>query len=337
MELIKQRLLESFMGGEPVWEVTPKFAQEAFELMTSNGSTLLRCIMAEEGRGIGDVNINLVHGTHLLPLAAIQHAQSQQLCTLRATVNLFNDEEEAALLLTAEIQILLTDKAVIKSQQEASERKTQYLSTAMYNLINALYPPTPISATRSQPNHVTILLSHIVPDVYPMHASYHQMQPPPHLLLPTLLPFQQRAVGWMLDREGVIVNGEGALVPRGGDTSQEPLMLEKIVTEKGNVVYLHRLTGAVGLKPWVFEDNDQEVLGGILADEVIRTKSERRDCRSRLAYRGWRTDGLGEDGYAASFDGTASSKRNFCSKIRLGNIFGYNIEAGQTPRKERKQ
>ncbi|KAJ3055803.1 hypothetical protein HK097_009186 [Rhizophlyctis rosea] len=64
------------------------------------------------------------------------------------------------------------------------------------------------------------------------------------------------------------MDATGALVMKGEHTDQEPLLMEKIVTDMGNAIYVHRLTGAVGLEPWLFNDNARDVLGGILADEM---------------------------------------------------------------------
>ncbi|KAK7679996.1 hypothetical protein QCA50_016942 [Cerrena zonata] len=87
------------------------------------------------------------------------------------------------------------------------------------------------------------------------------IQPKP--LLPTLLPFQQRSIAWLLSREGKRISPEGRIIPI--DTSDDnrlPLFWE-LVSLEGHDFYLNRLTGHVSLtKP-----SDDAPLGGILAEE----------------------------------------------------------------------
>jgi E3 ubiquitin-protein ligase SHPRH len=89
----------------------------------------------------------------------------------------------------------------------------------------------------------------------------------PDALLPTLLPFQRRSVGWMLEREGKAVNSGGGIVPKSLvsdlDNSTLPLFWDKVEHEGDGVWYIHCLTGTLSS-----EIPDEECPpGGILAEE----------------------------------------------------------------------
>jgi E3 ubiquitin-protein ligase SHPRH len=89
----------------------------------------------------------------------------------------------------------------------------------------------------------------------------------PDGLLPTLLPFQRRSVGWMLQREGKTVDSEGTIVPKssvnGLTNSSLPLFWDKIEREGGDIWYIHRLTGTLSSEM----PEEECPPGGILAEE----------------------------------------------------------------------
>ncbi|KAG6849134.1 hypothetical protein H0H93_011044 [Arthromyces matolae] len=82
----------------------------------------------------------------------------------------------------------------------------------------------------------------------------------PKDLLPTLLPFQRRSVGWLLAREGKTITPNGEVVPL--EQSSEFSFWETV--QEGNATwYLNRLTGSLSPSP----PQPYHALGGILAEE----------------------------------------------------------------------
>lgn len=93
----------------------------------------------------------------------------------------------------------------------------------------------------------------------------------PVVLLPDLLPFQRRSVGWMLEREGKLVNSQGEVIvipkPLEEDKAGGPLPLfwDRFEQENGQVCYIYTLTGMLLLE---FPCYDIPIPpGGILAEE----------------------------------------------------------------------
>jgi len=88
----------------------------------------------------------------------------------------------------------------------------------------------------------------------------------PRALLPTLLPFQRRTIGWMLSREGKALNSSGELVSMVPDPTELPDLWQRITVQRSDgqlTWYYHRLTGTLTPDrpgPWT-------VVGGILAEE----------------------------------------------------------------------
>jgi E3 ubiquitin-protein ligase SHPRH len=82
----------------------------------------------------------------------------------------------------------------------------------------------------------------------------------PILLNPTLLPFQRRSVGWLLNREGKAVTQSGAIVPQ---TSSNEFSFWDTIEEGNHTWYYNRLSGVLStIAPSVSAS-----LGGILAEE----------------------------------------------------------------------
>ena len=88
----------------------------------------------------------------------------------------------------------------------------------------------------------------------------------PQILLPTLLPFQKRTIGWMLSREGRAFNSSGQLVSMVADPMELPDLWQRVAVQRSDeqqTWYYHRLTGTLTPErpgPWT-------VMGGILAEE----------------------------------------------------------------------
>ena len=83
----------------------------------------------------------------------------------------------------------------------------------------------------------------------------------PESLVPTLLPFQRRSVAWMLEKEGMVVNEEGLIVPQ---KLSDNFSFWKKIKQGDHTWYLHRLSGELSANP---PDTIPVPFGGILAEE----------------------------------------------------------------------
>ena len=83
----------------------------------------------------------------------------------------------------------------------------------------------------------------------------------PESLIPTLLPFQRRSVAWMLEKEGMIVNEEGLIVPQ---KSLNNFSFWKEIKQGVHTWYLNRLSGELSAE---LPHTIPASLGGILAEE----------------------------------------------------------------------
>ncbi|KAI8848832.1 SNF2 family N-terminal domain-containing protein [Chytridium lagenaria] len=136
-------------------------------------------------------------------------------------------------------------------------------SKTMHRLLDLLYPS---KARMSQTDLVKRIMSGCVPDSYPVHGSTLQ----PLELLPTLHPFQARAVSWMLEREGVILGPSGnAMAKTPPPPMDPPFFCTQIRPTSGDPFYLNRLTGLCSTTAVDLQcDNEDELKGGVLADEM---------------------------------------------------------------------
>ena len=83
----------------------------------------------------------------------------------------------------------------------------------------------------------------------------------PASLVPTLLPFQRRSVAWMLEKEGMVVNEEGLIIPQ---KLSDNFSFWKKIKQGDHTWYLHRLSGELSANP---PDTVPVPFGGILAEE----------------------------------------------------------------------
>ena len=84
----------------------------------------------------------------------------------------------------------------------------------------------------------------------------------PSRLLPTLLPFQRRSVGWLLEREGKTINEKGEVEDLDTSKSSVTLFWTQITISEEITWYYNRLYGL--LSP---DMPQSEISGGILAEE----------------------------------------------------------------------
>ncbi|KAJ3211193.1 hypothetical protein HK099_008059 [Clydaea vesicula] len=102
----------------------------------------------------------------------------------------------------------------------------------------------------------------ITPKKYNLNPHFTQAKG----LNPTLLPYQQRAVSWMLEKEGMKFEETGAVVPMNSlEEPDLPFFFERHSTEDGECLYFNRLTGYVSEK---LPKNAKRSNGGILAEEM---------------------------------------------------------------------
>lgn len=88
----------------------------------------------------------------------------------------------------------------------------------------------------------------------------------PQVLLPQLLPFQRRTVGWMLSREGKAFGPSGELMSIITDPAELPVLWQRVTVQRDDeelTWYFHRLTGTLTPE----RPSPRTVLGGILAEE----------------------------------------------------------------------
>ncbi|KAI0742548.1 SNF2 family N-terminal domain-containing protein [Daedaleopsis nitida] len=162
---------------------------------------------------------------------------------------------------------------VVASGKSASDNaRAVNVDEAQRRLILQLFPPqvSSCSAYRGStdiPFLFSVLKS--APDL-PSPAAYDTLQP--ESLLPTLLPFQRRTVGWMLAREGKVATASGAVVAKadmGVDEQPLPLFWERFPVSTGETWYVNRLRGLISPTHPTGEDHelDEDALGGIVAEE----------------------------------------------------------------------
>jgi SNF2 family DNA or RNA helicase len=106
----------------------------------------------------------------------------------------------------------------------------------------------------------------ILPPEYPPFSDSPRVQPQD--LLPLLLPYQKRAVSWMLQREGVSLDHLGHVIVSTPEEQQTSPRLWKGFIKNGNdySLYINTLNGE--LSPEIPEESGTAIQGGVLADEM---------------------------------------------------------------------
>ncbi|EFX01261.1 snf2 family helicase [Grosmannia clavigera kw1407] len=93
-------------------------------------------------------------------------------------------------------------------------------------------------------------------------------------LTANLFPFQRRAVGWLLHREGAqwttnCGNGNPGVIPYQPPSDQQAFMhFIRTVDADGESCFVSSLFGVVTRDPAVFEANERAIRGGILSEEM---------------------------------------------------------------------
>ena len=148
-----------------------------------------------------------------------------------------------------------------------SKKRMIELEDCQRRLLTYLFPPaaqTPASFTGEI--DIPFFYSVLKP-APPMGSISAQNSMQPAGLRQTLLPFQRRTVGWLIEREGKVVR-RGKIVNNSSndvDKQKLPMFWEKLDCEGGQTLYIHRLTGDLLSSPPLVEESI--ALGGILAEE----------------------------------------------------------------------
>ncbi|KAJ7595983.1 SNF2 family N-terminal domain-containing protein [Mycena floridula] len=140
-----------------------------------------------------------------------------------------------------------------------TKRQAKEIYDCQLRLFQFLYPSIQSTVTPGTTVNIPFFLSILGPAL-PLSSSEVDDAMQPEKLLPNLLPFQKRSVGWLLQREGKTISSHGQVIPN-------PVASELTFWDPINVgdrtLYLHRVTGEISgsftPKP--------PVLGGVLAEE----------------------------------------------------------------------
>lgn len=180
----------------------------------------------------------------------------------------------------------------------------------------AFPPPPPESLSISFQGKIDVPFLYAV--VQPARAPHESVDKflQPQVLLPRLLPFQRRTVGWMLSREGKAFGPSGELTPMVTDPTELPVLWQRVTVQRDDeqlTWYYHRLTGTLTPE----RPSPRTVLGGILAEEPGLGKT--LECIALILL----NPGIGRGISHARWDPGASSIR----EIRVyPNHFIYSVE-----------
>ena len=139
-------------------------------------------------------------------------------------------------------------------------------------LVLQLFPPAePVPESYHGTADIPFLFSILEPaPPLPSSAALDALQA--DALLPTLLPFQRRSVGWMMEREGKTVTASGDIVSSSEinvDKRPLPLFWYRHSVSADETWYINRLRGIISPTRPSGEDNDleEDASGGIVAEE----------------------------------------------------------------------
>ena len=162
--------------------------------------------------------------------------------------------------------VMPAGKAMAESTRVLEVQEAQRL------LILQLFPPaTPVPDSYHATADIPFLFSILGPaPALPSSAALDALQP--DALLPTLLPFQRRSVGWMIGREGKAITASGDIVSSAEVNVDErplPLFWHRHSVSADETWYVNRLRGIISPTRPTAEDDDleEEASGGIVAEE----------------------------------------------------------------------
>ena len=212
------------------------------DLRSSSSSDLLLACRTLQGFGqvYVEASLNLV----ILPLNMVDTVNGQLPFALQL-------EFVVSLVLPLALDpIPLSRRAQVLAREDAQRRllRATYLSQDITSQVvnDEVTVSTFYSILRSAP-------------ALPSEGANKALQP--KSLIPTLLPFQRRSVAWMLEKEGMVVNEEGSIVPQ---ESSDNFSFWKEIKQGDHTWYLNRLSGALSANP---PNAIPAPFGGILAEE----------------------------------------------------------------------
>ncbi|KAJ3770452.1 SNF2 family N-terminal domain-containing protein [Lentinula raphanica] len=148
------------------------------------------------------------------------------------------------------------------SSQKLSKQQITTFDDAQRRVLSFIFPSSPAPSSFDGVVNIPYYYSILDPAApLPSSVAEHAMQS--ERLQPTLLPFQRRTVGWLLNREGMTVLDDGKIIPK-----DEPIRFSfwRAVEVENEQWFFHTLTGALRQSS-PFTDEDDVPLGGILAEE----------------------------------------------------------------------
>ncbi|KAJ3983056.1 SNF2 family N-terminal domain-containing protein [Lentinula detonsa] len=215
--------------------------QESFDFTSSDVQDLMRCleVLAMQGRMEIEAGLKLI----IIP-----------------------DEQNNGPLFRLHIEIsasfvLPTIFMAVGSSKRKSKLWITEIEDAQRRVLSFVFPS---SAPPSFEGVVNIPFYYsILGPAPPLASMVAEESMQPSRLQPTLLPFQRRTVGWLLDREGMTVSNDGQIIPK---EKASQFSFWKAVEVNGEEWFFNSLTGAFRPNS-PFEKDDDIPLGGILAEE----------------------------------------------------------------------
>ena len=178
-------------------------------------------------------------------------------------------QDELPFLLQFETTASLVVPAIFEPIRGGNQRDIASKEDVQRRLLSFLFPPSDSPDVPAFPESGSIDIPFFYSVLNPapsLLSAVAEKSLQPKDLLPTLLPFQRRSVGWMLEREGKSINSEGEVVLKStidDPAKLLPLFWDKIELPAGDVWYIDRLTGLLSQE--IPEEDCPP--GGILAEE----------------------------------------------------------------------
>ena len=174
------------------------------------------------------------------------------------------------------------------SSSKAEAARNAEVQEAQRRLVLHLFPPqSPAPASYRGNTDIPYLFSILQP-APPLPSPQANDALQPESLLPTLLPFQRRSVGWMLNREGKAITATGEIVAQSELAIEDrpvPIFWERFPVSTEETWYINRLRGLIS-PTWPKGDDDEDdadsdAMGGIVAEEPGLGKT--LECISTIA------------------------------------------------------
>ncbi|OBZ74793.1 putative ATP-dependent helicase IRC20 [Grifola frondosa] len=180
--------------------------------------------------------------------------------------------------LRVEVDVALVSPAIFDPilrprKGNAAKTTATHLEEAQRRVLLEVFPPAvPLPESYHGATDIPLLFSVLGPAPrLSSDAADQSLQP--EALLPTLLPFQRRSVGWMLGREGKMISDSGVVVSKpdtyvSSELGELPLFWDSIQIGEAETWYVNRLQGVLSrTRPSADDNQNEDTHGGILAEE----------------------------------------------------------------------